>query len=206
VLARDTQRSDDAYLSGSPQEIEVTTALLIIDMQADFFIHATLASKREQLTESINQLDSTMRNHQKPVIWVRQEYQTDLSDAPLEVRKHAIHVTIKGTAGAAILPELAANENDHTIVKKRYSAFFETGLDTLLEALGCRRLIIAGVNTHACIRTTVVDAYQRDLEVILASDCVASRDPVHHDVSWRYMEGKLATGMTNTEIAALVDT
>jgi len=49
-----------------------------------------------------------------------------------------------------------------------------------------------------------VDAYQRDYDVILASDCIDSLDPVHHDVSWRYMDGKLGRGMGNDEIIALL--
>jgi maleamate amidohydrolase len=53
-------------------------------------------------------------------------------------------------------------------------------------------LVLAGVNTHACVRTTAIDAYQRDYDVVIIRDCVASYDPEHHDVSLRYMDGKIA--------------
>jgi nicotinamidase-related amidase len=33
---------------------------------------------------------------------------------------------------------------------------------------------LAGINTHACIRTAAIDAFQRDYDVILAGDCIAS--------------------------------
>ncbi|MBL8299408.1 MAG: isochorismatase family protein [Rhodanobacteraceae bacterium] len=68
--------------------------------------------------------------------------------------------------------------------------------------LSCTQLLIGGINTHACVRTTVVDAYQRDYEVIPASDCIASHDKEHHDVTCRYMDGKLGRGMTNSQIFA----
>jgi maleamate amidohydrolase len=48
------------------------------------------------------------------------------------------------------------------IIKKRYSGFYGTTLDETLARLAPDAIILAGINTHACIRTTAVDAYQRD--------------------------------------------
>jgi isochorismate hydrolase len=56
------------------------------------------------------------------------------------------------------------------------------------------------MNTHACIRTTAIDANQRDWNVILALDCIDSYDREHHEVSLRYMQDRLATVMTNPDI------
>lgn len=50
---------------------------------------------------------------------------------------------------------------------------------------------------------TAIDAYQRDLEVFLALDCIHSHDENHQQTSMRYMDGKLATGMSNTQLEAL---
>lgn len=141
-----------------------------------------------------------------PVVWVRQEFAPDLSDASLEVRRHQTRVVIAGTPGADLLPELVVHLSDHVVLKKRYSAFFGTNLDELLARLDCDRMIVAGVNTHACVRTTVVDAYQRDYEVILAKDCIDSLDREHHEVTWRYMDGKLGRGMANEEILVWLTT
>jgi nicotinamidase-related amidase len=38
---------------------------------------------------------------------------------------------------------------------------------------------IAGINTHECVWTTAVDAYQRDFDVVLARDCIGSYDAEH---------------------------
>ena len=51
---------------------------------------------------------------------------------------------------------------EHRLSKKRYSAFFKTGLDQTLDLLKPVVLVLAGVNTHACVRMTAIDAYQRD--------------------------------------------
>jgi maleamate amidohydrolase len=180
----------------------VTTVALVIDMQADFFGHQRLSLLRPALAAHTNTLTAMARDAAVPVVWVRQEFASDLSDASLEVRRNQTRVVIAGTPGAKLLPELNVHGSDHFVLKKRYSAFFGTNLDTLLEQMDCDQLIVAGVNTHACVRTTVVDAYQRDYDVILAKDCIDSLDREHHEVSWRYMDGKLARGMANEEIGA----
>lgn len=182
----------------------MTTVTLVIDMQTDFFGHQRLSLLRPALAAHTNALTAMARDAAVPVVWVRQEHAADLSDASLEVRRNQTRVVISGTAGAGLLPELDVDAADHVILKKRYSAFFRTELDALLGTLHCDRLIVAGVNTHACIRTTVVDAYQRDYDVILAKDCIDSLDREHHDVTWRYMDGKLGRGMANEAIRTLL--
>jgi isochorismate hydrolase len=52
---------------------------------------------------------------------------------------------------------------------------------------------VVGVNTHACARTTAIDAYQHDYPVYVISDCVGSYDQEHHEVSLRYIDGKIGT-------------
>ena len=58
-------------------------ALLIIDLLQDFFKEGLLAMHRERLVSLVNQLVDTAHRQNIPVIWVRQEYKADLSDAPL---------------------------------------------------------------------------------------------------------------------------
>ena len=173
--------------------------LIVIDMLRDF-LGGWDPARKEILVQSINELVGMMRSRSYPVIRVRQEFEADLSDAFLEMRAKGIRVTIKGTPGCEILPELAVAPSDIVIVKKRYSAFYGTTLDEILARLEPDALILAGINTHACIRTTAIDAYQRDWHVTLAADCVDSYDREHHEISLRYMKDKLAALMTNEEI------
>jgi nicotinamidase-related amidase len=95
---------------------------------------------------------------------------------------------IEGTFGSKILEELQQLSDEREIIKKRYSAFFHTELDDLLKRLNPAFLVLAGVNTHACIRTAAIDAYQLDYRVQIISDCVASADQRHHDVTLDYLE------------------
>ncbi len=176
-------------------------ALLIIDMQADFFERMPeLSAQRTRLVAATNALTDAARAAGRPVIWVRQEFAPDLGDAFLEMRRDGVAITIAGTAGAQLLPELQRAADDHLVVKKRYSAFHGTGLDELLAALGTSTLVVAGINTHACVRTTVIDAYQRDHDVTVASECIGSYHAEHHDVTVRYLEGRIARLSSNAEI------
>ena len=181
------------------------TALLIIDMLNDFFQrHAHLADQRPRLVASVNALAEAFRRHGQPVIWVRQEFAPDLHDAFLEMRKHNLHVTIAGTDGCELLPELDHRPTDKTIVKKRYSAFFGTDLEATLRRVGPDLLVVAGINTHACVRTTVIDAYQRDYEVVVAAECIASNDEAHHEMTKRYLDGAIARLLPNREIIEML--
>jgi maleamate amidohydrolase len=164
----------------------------VIDMLNDCFGHVELDRRRGALCSSINQLTAFARSNGFPVIWVRQEYEPDLSDAFLDMKKENIRMYIKGTPGARILDELVRDEADLEVIKKRYSMFYGTNLESLLEELGADQLILAGVNTHACIRTAAIDAYQRDFEVIVVRECVASKDLEHHEISLDYMDGGIA--------------
>jgi nicotinamidase-related amidase len=175
--------------------------LIVIDMVNDFLDRWDQVSRR-RLTESTKQLIGIMREADRPIIWVRQEFESDLRDAFPEMRAKGIRITIKGTPGCQIVPEFAIGLSDLTIVKKRYSAFHATNLDEVLARIQPDALVLAGVNTHACIRTAAIDAYQRDWPVVVALDCVDSYDKEHHEISLKYLAGRIASVMTNEQIRA----
>lgn len=181
----------------------MTIATVFVDMQVDFFSHPRLAVNRQTLASNANALARLARANGSPVVWVTQVFSPDLHDASLEVKRGGHPIVIQGTPGAEFLPELDYESADLIVVKKRYSGFFRTTLDETLEGLDCKKIVIAGINTHACIRMTAIDAYQRDLDVFLAIDCIDSHDELHHQISMRYMDGKIATGMTNSQLAAI---
>jgi nicotinamidase-related amidase len=180
-------------------------ALIVIDMLGDYFAQIPqLAAHRARLVSSINDLSVSVRRCELPVIWVRQEFKRDLSDAFLDMRRRNIAITVEGTPGAQLLPELECSQADIIIIKKRYSAFFGTNLDEILGRVRPKSLVLAGINTHACIRTAAIDAYQRDYDVVVAADCIASYDDTWHEETLRYLDGKIALVMTNDRIQDLL--
>jgi nicotinamidase-related amidase len=184
----------------------MSAALIVVDMLNDFFERSpVLAAQRSRLVASTNALVRAFRATGLPVVWVRQEFAPDLHDAFLDMRATNTSITIAGTAGCELLPELERLPADGVIVKKRYSAFFGTELDARLSSIRPDVLVIAGVNTHACVRMTAIDAYQRDYDVIIAADAVASNDPEHHDVTLRYLDGKIARVLPTADVVKLIE-
>jgi nicotinamidase-related amidase len=166
--------------------------LMIIDMLNDF-LDPWPEADRAPLVDAVRSLAKAFRAVGHPIVWVRQEFEPDLSDAFREMRRKNIRTTIKDTRGCKIIPDLIPLPDDHHVIKKRYSAFFGTGLDQLLLAHAADTLVLAGINTHACVRMTAIDAYQRDLDVIIPREAVGSYDREHGNVSLRYMDGKIAS-------------
>jgi nicotinamidase-related amidase len=196
-----TLQSNSLRLRRVRLEPRTRVVLLVVDMLGDFLARWP-ASERRALTSATNELVAHVRDRGDPVLWVRQEFRSDLADAFLEMRDRGVAVTIEGTPGCQLVPELVPAAHEVVIVKKRYSAFFGTRLDEILASLSPNVLVIAGVNTHACIRMTAIDAYQRDWRVVVAADCVASRDAEHHAITLRYLGEQIGRVLTNDELFA----
>jgi nicotinamidase-related amidase len=93
---------------------------------------------------------------------------------------------IGGTAEAEIIPELAKYEGE-IIPKKRYSGFYGTNLEERLQKIKPDKLIICGVLTNICVMHTTADARNRDYEVEIPVDCVASPDEAAHRFALDHM-------------------
>lgn len=179
-------------------------ALLVIDLQQEFFQTGPLAERRDRLAHAVNELVDGAHEAKIPVIWIRQEYKADLSDAPLYNRKNNKPVTIEGTEGVKLLLELHQHEGDIEIIKKRFSSFFQTNLEAVLKEKRIDTLILTGINTMTCVRTTAIDAYMRDYYVILALDGVDAYDSEQHENSLKYLQYAVARGLHNDEVLSLL--
>lgn len=169
-------------------------------MQKDFFKSEELQEKSQTLISNINSIVQAFRNKNLPVIWVKQVWSEDLSDAHPFNRKTGNKQVIEGTTGSELLDELDFSNLDFQVIKKRYSGFFRTNLNNLLQEQEIHALVFCGINTHACVRTTIIDAYQRDYECFIGTECVASYDQEHHEITLKYLKQAIAQTMTNQEI------
>jgi nicotinamidase-related amidase len=73
-----------------------------------------------------------------------------------------------------LVERLRPDEDDYFVLKPKHSGFFSTTLETLLRYLGSRRLIITGIAGNYCVLFTANDAYMRDYNLIIPSDCTIS--------------------------------
>ena len=81
---------------------------------------------------------------------------------------------IAGTPEAQTSPLLDPQPTDYVVEKRRYSAFFQTGLRLLLDELGVDTLICCGMDTNICVKHTVADAYFNNFNIIVVGDATAT--------------------------------
>lgn len=89
-------------------------------------------------------------------------------------------------AGQLVAP-LAPRGTDYVVDKPKYSAFFDSELEALLQRLGRRQIVLTGVFGHHGIQVTAVDAYMRNLQVFLVADAMADYSASEHEQTLRYV-------------------
>jgi len=105
---------------------------------------------------------------------------------------------IKNTTEAEIIPELRKYRGE-IIPKTRYSAFYNTPLESKLAEIAPEKLIICGVCTDICVCHNVADARNRDYEVEVPVNCVASFDDEAHRFALEHMERVLGAKLIGPE-------
>jgi nicotinamidase-related amidase len=104
----------------------------------------------------------------------------------LEFRMFPPHC-LTGTEEAEIIPELRGYAGE-VIPKNRFSCFHNTPLAGRLLDLKPGKLIVCGVCTDICVMHTVADARNRDYEVEVPVDCVASFNEEGHRFALDHMD------------------
>lgn len=93
------------------------------------------------------------------------------------------HCLAAGGASATIASALAPRASDYYILKPKHSAFLATALPVLLEQLGVRRLVLAGISADSCVLATAQDAHMREYAQWVPSDCVAAISDARRDTA-----------------------
>jgi nicotinamidase-related amidase len=114
------------------------------------------------------------------------------------------HCRKENVRGREIAQILAPEKSDYFVLKPKHSAFFSTTLDTLLEYLHVRTMIIAGLTTDRCILFTASDAHMRDLHIVVPEDCCAADSPRHHRDAVDMIERVLGADITASDRLDLV--
>ena len=133
------------------------SALLVIDVQNGVVAGA---HERDSVVANVKSLVDRARAEQVPVIWVQ----------------HADDELQEGTEGWEYVPELQRND-DEPIVHKHYGDSFEdTELEHVLAELEVGRLVVAGAQSDACIRSTLHGAFTRGYDATLVADAHTTED------------------------------
>lgn len=139
-------------LAGRPN-----TALVIVDVQNDVMADAY---RRDAVVARIATLADRARAAHTPIVWVQ----------------HNAADLVRGSEGWRIVPELAPAVGDAHVDKQHGDAFEGTDLEDVLSRLGVGRVVVAGAETDACIRSTIHGAFVRGYDTTLVSDAHTAAD------------------------------
>lgn len=212
------------------QRIQLSrSALLLIDMQRrhldmDIGYHTLPPADAERVLESASSALNASRQHGLKVVhvatWSRQRSPWGPADGrnPLWAYQNGKPIPGAGfvrQAGkctqdsvyAEIMPTVAPQQFEPVIIKKRYSGFFNTDLDTVLRGFGVETLFVVGVNTNNCVLGTVFDAHARDyLVVVLEDACGSMNGTDYHAAALAQIRAALGFTMSSEAFTAMVST
>lgn len=168
------------------------TCLMIIDMQNDFLEEGAPCeiTLGRQIVANVARLLEAARLVGIPVLHVITVWRKDGVDLPKFRTATGSRWCIEGTHGAQVIRELTPRDNEYMVIKKRYSGFVHTDLDLLLRSLGIKNIIVAGVATNYCVRSTVHDASFLGYDCWVVRECCASYTHEEHEATLR----DIATG------------
>ncbi|KPU26731.1 isochorismatase [Caloranaerobacter sp. TR13] len=162
-------------------------AILVIDMLNDFI--GEKAPLRcpggEKIVPNLQRLFEWVRNREDDdVVLVHIQEAHRKNDADFRVRP--VHA-VKGTWGSDFIKELYPQEDEYIVPKRRHSGFAYTDLDLYLREENIDTVVVTGVWTNVCVRSTASDALYHAYKVIALSDGCASKTEEMHEYGLKDM-------------------
>lgn len=160
------------------------SALLVIDMQKFFLdpVSPTFTCGGIAILNNIKQLIESFRKAGSPVIYTCHVHHPFGIDAGI-MKWWWEGMCKEGTEESKVHDELTPNPNEKIIYKHRYSAFYNTDLETILRCQGIEDIVITGIMTNMCCESTARDAYYRDYRVFFTADATGSINEEMHTAS-----------------------
>jgi nicotinamidase-related amidase len=170
-----------------------------------WFYDETASSFWDDLLSHVAEALSLARSAGVPVVHVITRYSRDRSDWPKAWLGRDAMWCLEGTTGVEILEQVAPLEGEPVVVKTRFSGFYGTDLDRVLQASGVDTLFIAGFASDVCVRLTTMDAYNCDYDLYLLSECVhAAREDTAASIDYLAWLTNLQV-LTNQELTFFLD-
>ena len=182
------------------------TALVLHDMQNDFIKESLSKPEMQAVVKRTRVLIDLAHSLQMPVIYTRVE--TDpVVGLPRERAPYLQRPgsnCVKGTPGAEIIDELKPRSDDYIVTKVRYSAFYQTKLDTLLRVKGVWILVVAGGSTNWGVEWLARDARCRDLMTVALRDCTYSATPEAQAASLANIDDFIGCVMSQEDVVKML--
>jgi ureidoacrylate peracid hydrolase len=196
-------REGAVTLPARPENLPITpaeTALIVVDMQNAYasaggyldlagFDIAGAAAVIDRIAEAV----AAARAAGVPVVFFQNGWDADYVEAggpgsPNWWKSNALKtmrerpqlqgkLLAKGTWDYALVDALQPQDGDIVIAKPRYSAFYNTALDSILRARGVRTLAFCGIATNVCVESTLRDGFFLEYFGVLLEDATHQAGP-----------------------------
>jgi ureidoacrylate peracid hydrolase len=176
------------------------TALIVVDMQNAYASpggYLDLAgfdiSGAAPAIDKIREAADAARAAGMPVIFFQNGWDADYVEAggpgsPNWHKSHALKtmrrrpelqgkLLAKGGWDYELVQALPPQPGDIVIGKPRYSAFFNTNLDSLLRSRGIRSLVFTGIATNVCVESTLRDSFFLEYFSVVLHDATHQAGP-----------------------------
>lgn len=157
-------------------------ALLVVDLQRDFLPGGALGVRDgDAVVPLLNRCIAAAHRRGVPVVATRDWHPADHCSFRAQGGPWPVHC-VAHTPGAAFSPDLDLPEDAMLVHKatrpdeEAYSTFQGTGLAQRLRALGVRRVVIGGLATDYCVRSSALDALAEGFDVVVLEDAVRAVD------------------------------
>ncbi len=180
-------------------------AFLFIDLQNDFLDRQHLLPNKDILVQKNSELLSYARSVQAPIVHVHTIVDPEAGNAMPHWKKKNIKQCVTKTDGSLPPNQLIPLHDEIVIQKQFYSGFESIDLHAYLKKQNITLLIISGIYTHACVRSTALDAYALGYDVVIASDAVGSPEPLHAEITRNYLEKREIKFLSHSEILETVE-
>jgi nicotinamidase-related amidase len=172
----------------------VGTALFLIDVinDLDFEGSDTLVTQAEPMAVRLAALKRRAAAAGMPCLYINDNFGQWRSD----FRQTVGHCTSQSSPGHRVSRRLRPTKKDYFVLKPKHSGFFDTTLDTLLQALRIRRVILTGIAGNICVLFTANDAYMRDLRIFAPSDCIVSNTAEENEHALKQIGSVLKGNLT----------
>ena len=154
----------------APDKAKVGMLLIDVINDLDFPEGELLLRHALPMAKRLVALKRRAKEAEIPVIYVNDNFGRWRSNFNSQVE----HCMKDGVRGTVLVEDLVPEPDDYFVLKPKHSGFFSTTLDTLLEYLGVKTVILTGVAGNICVLFTANDAYMRDFSLVVPCDCVAS--------------------------------
>jgi len=181
------------------------TAVLVIDMINEFCKPGgkMVLPGYESLMPAQTALIARARALDVPVIFVQDSHRKNMR-RDREWVKRTPH-GIEDTWATQVIDDLAPHPDDIRVIKHRYSAFFQTDLDLVLKDMLIDQVVIFGVVTNICVRSTVHDAFFLGYEVVVPADACAATGPREQESTLYDIATHFGAVSNSTAVIAAMD-